>query len=127
MSDLIQDIKQQLNQYDFNPQDLTAERLEFRESLLREEVAELSAAETAEDYIDAYIDIIVIALGNLLLCNVDVEQAWSEVLRANMQKQRGVKEGRPSDGWDLTKPDGWTGPYHGDNDLSIINKLKQWR
>ena len=124
---LINDMRDVLKKYNFNPADLTPARLEFRESLLKEEFNELFDAKNAEDYVDAHIDMIVIALGNLLLLGVDVEQAWNEVLRANMQKERGVKEGRPSDGWDLTKPQDWREPYHGDNDLTLINKLKQWR
>jgi hypothetical protein len=46
--------------------------------------------------------------------DVDIGEAWSEVLDANMNKSVGIKEGRPNPMGlpDLVKPEGWTAPDH---------------
>jgi len=97
---------------------MTEERLQFRLQLLEEEVEETVVAVRhgmAEEVVDGLTDTVVIALGTLELLGVDVELAWQRVMAANMQKVRGRKPGRESDGWDLTKPEGWVAPEHGDN------------
>lgn len=93
------------------------ELLEFRKSMIKEEVGELEDAKTAEDVVDALIDICVFAIGTLDLFDVDPHCAWNEVHQANMTKEPGVKEGRPNPfGFpDLIKPDGWRGPSHVNN------------
>ena len=93
--------------------------LKFRISLFQEEFVEMQRAldmNNSEEIVDASIDIMVIAIGNLLLFGVDPYKAWDEVLRANNGKTVGDKPGRNNFGTpDLSKPRGWKGPSHMDN------------
>ena len=91
--------------------------LEFRIKFLEEEMNELSTAETADDVLDALIDLCVVAIGTLDLFDVDARLAWDRVHEANMNKQVGIKESRPNPLGlpDLIKPEGWTAPSHKDN------------
>ena len=91
--------------------------LEFRIKFLEEEMNELSTAETADDVVDALIDLCVVAIGTLDLFDVDARLAWDRVHEANMNKQVGIKESRPNPLGlpDLIKPEGWTAPSHKDN------------
>lgn len=91
--------------------------LEFRINFLQEELDEMKTAESAEDVVDALIDLCVVAIGTLDAYNVDSHKAWDEVLRANMNKEVGIKASRPNPLGlpDLIKPDGWVGPDHGGN------------
>lgn len=85
---------------------------QFRLSMIAEEYDELNKAKTAEDAVDAIIDLCVFAIGTLNLFGVDANAAWNEVHRANMSKGVGIKEGRPNPLGlpDLIKPPGWRGP-----------------
>ena len=124
-SDLVQDPRDMLDHYGFGPEQMTAQRLAFRLDLLAEEMAELVQARhdtDAAEFVDALIDITVIALGTLDLCGIDIDQAWHAVHAANMTKTRGAKPGRVSDGWDLTKPVDWQAPCHDDN-VGILPSL----
>ena len=91
--------------------------LEFRIKFLEEEMNELSTAESADDVVDALIDLCVVAIGTLDLFDVDARLAWDRVHEANMNKQVGIKESRPNPLGlpDLIKPEGWTAPSHKDN------------
>lgn len=91
--------------------------LEFRKGFLQEEMRELETAESAEDVVDALIDLCVVAIGTLDLFEVDAWLAWDSVHQANMAKQVGVKESRPNPLGlpDLVKPEGWQSPDHGGN------------
>ncbi len=123
----IVDIREMLAHYNFKPEQLNAERLEFRLQLLLEEYTETRTAadqNDAPELVDGLIDIVVIALGTLELAGVDVELAWREVHRANMSKIRGAKPGRTSDGWDLYKPLNWTAPDHSENTGRLNDILK---
>ena len=71
------------------------------------------------------IDIVVIALGTLHLADVDVNKAWQTVHIANMNKLKGTKPGRPSDGWDLYKPLNWVAPDHTENTGKFATYLKE--
>jgi predicted HAD superfamily Cof-like phosphohydrolase len=86
----------------------------FRVAFLGEELQELMDSNEGEDVTDALIDLCVVALGTLDLFNADAGKAWDEVLRANMEKEVGIKPSRPNP-WclpDLIKPEGWVGPDH---------------
>ena len=105
-----------------NTQDLMA-FINFRMSLLAEEYEETREAveaQDAEEFVDGLIDLIVIAVGTLDLLGVNVEEAWNQVMDANMSKEAGVKPGRPNPLKlpDLMKPAGWESPSqlnnHGD-------------
>lgn len=91
--------------------------LEFRTKFLQEELDELKNAESAEDVVDALIDLCVVAIGTLDCFNVDSYKAWDVVLDANMKKEPGIKESRPNPLGlpDLIKPDGWVAPSHHNN------------
>jgi hypothetical protein len=94
--------------------------LKFRADFIQEELNELKEnidIQNPEEIVDALIDICVVAIGTLDAFEVDSHKAWNEVLRANMQKQVGVKEGRPNplNLPDLIKPNDWQPPSHEGN------------
>lgn len=99
--------------------------LEFRLNFLQEELDEAREAAAAiaagdsraDDVVDAMVDLCIVAIGTLDAFQVDADLAWSRVHSANMQKQVGVKAGRPNPLGlpDLIKPTGWTAPAHADN------------
>ena len=91
--------------------------LAFRLNFLQEELDETFAAfkdGDAEEIVDGLIDLCVIAIGTLDAFNADADGAWDEVLRANMDKEVGIKPSRPNPLGlpDLIKPEGWVGPDH---------------
>jgi hypothetical protein len=94
--------------------------LKFRIDFLQEELDETKKAyETmdGEEIVDGLIDLCVVAIGTLDAFSVDAYEAWNEVLKANMTKTVGVKEGRPNPLGlpDLMKPEGWKAPSHEGN------------
>lgn len=96
------------------------EYLKFRAEFLKEELTELNNAiyhADSEEVVDALIDLCVVAIGTLDSFQVDAHKAWDEVLKANMNKEVGVKEGRPNPLGlpDLTKPEDWEAPDHSGN------------
>ena len=70
-----------------------------------------------EEIVDGLIDMCVFAIGTLDVFGVDANAAWDRVYEANMNKNVGVKEGRPNPFGlpDLIKPEGWTAPSHAGN------------
>lgn len=103
--------------------------LEFRAKFIQEELTELFEAinnEEPDEVVDAFIDIIVIALGSLDAFDVDIKTAWKRVHYANMQKKIGVKDSRPNPLGlpDLVKPENWQAPQHFDNvgKLNFLDK-----
>lgn len=100
--------------------------LRFRIDMMYEEWTETNDAYIdldAEELVDGIIDLCVFAIGTLDVFGVDAHKAWDEVLKANMNKNVGVKEGRPNPLGlpDLLKPEGWTGPNHEGNHGNISN------
>lgn len=93
------------------------EFLKFRINFLQEELDEMRNSFSAEDVVDALIDLCVVAIGTLDAFSVDSHKAWDEVLKANMKKMVGVKESRPNPLGlpDLIKPKGWKAPSHEGN------------
>lgn len=91
--------------------------LEFRTSFLQEELDEMKSAKTADDVVDALIDLCVVAIGTLDAFNVNMIEAWNRVHEANMAKEVGIKASRPNPLGlpDLIKPEGWEAPIHFDN------------
>lgn len=117
---MIDDSLQMQKKFGMLDGELTRDKLRFRiMSLQKEEMDELIIAfnsNNAEEVVDALIDTIVIALGTLQIFKVDAQKAWTEVWKANMAKERGVKSTRPeSGGFDLVKPEGWKPPTHQGN------------
>ena len=99
--------------------------LKFRLDFLQEELDEAKNADSAEDIVDAMIDLCVVAIGTLDAFNVDSQYSWDQVHKANMAKERGIKPERPNPLGlpDLIKPEGWTAPSHEGNHglLASIN------
>jgi len=94
--------------------------LRFRLSMCKEELDEtLDAIEAkdSEEIVDGLIDMCVFAIGTLDVFGVDPNVAWDRVYKANMNKNVGVKEGRPNPFGlpDLIKPEGWEAPNHEGN------------
>ena len=104
--------------------DKLAKFLEFRANFLQEELNELKEAKSAEDVVDALIDLCVVAIGTLDGFGVNSYKAWDEVLKANMNKTPGVKPSRPNPLGlpDLIKPEGWVGPSHEGNH-GLVSKI----
>jgi predicted HAD superfamily Cof-like phosphohydrolase len=100
--------------------------LKFRLSMCKEELDEtLDAIEAKdpEEIVDGLIDMCVFAIGTLDVFGVDPNVAWDRVYEANMNKNVGVKEGRPNPFGlpDLVKPEGWEAPNH-DGNHGDLNK-----
>ena len=94
--------------------------LQFRVDFLKEELDETESALVdmdSEEIVDGLIDLCVVAIGTLDAFGVDPYKAWDEVLKANMNKRVGVKEGRPNPLGlpDLMKPADWKAPSHEGN------------
>ncbi len=91
--------------------------LEFRLSMCKEELDETVAAyatKNPEEIVDGLIDLCVFAIGTLDVFGVNASDAWNRVHWANMQKEPGVKPGRPNPFGlpDLIKPSDWQPPSH---------------
>ena len=102
--------------------------LNFRADFLQEELDETKRAimaGDAEEIVDGLIDLCVVAIGTLDAFNVDGNKAWDEVLKANMQKEVGVKESRPNPLGlpDLIKPEDWEAPSHKGNYGDLPNDI----
>jgi predicted HAD superfamily Cof-like phosphohydrolase len=98
--------------------------LEFRINFLQEELDELKTAKSADDAVDALLDLCVVAIGTLDAFGVDSDLGWNRIHEKNMQKEVGVKQSRPNplNLPDLIKPAGWEPPSHADN-IGLLGKL----
>ena len=98
--------------------------LQFRIDFLQEELDEMKEAVTADDAVDALIDLCVFAIGTLDAFDCDAYEAWDRVWNANMDKEVGIKTERPNPLGlpDLVKPAGWTSPTHKDL-AGILDKV----
>jgi predicted HAD superfamily Cof-like phosphohydrolase len=117
--DWVRDIHQMHEKFGAHGVDFNGKFLEFRKRFLDEELDELDKAiitKNPEEFVDALIDLCVVAIGTLDLGGVNVYTAWNAVLDANMAKQPGENPTRSgSGGFDLIKPPGWKAPSHTDN------------
>lgn len=101
--------------------------IEFRLKFLDEELSEGHKALEEKDYddfVDAMIDLCVVAIGTLDALDVDAYTAWKRVHAANMAKIPGIKPSRPNPLGlpDLIKPEGWQAPSHADN-IGLMSRL----
>jgi hypothetical protein len=109
--------------------DIMSKYLRFRLKMCMEEMNEtIDAAifdRNPEEVVDGLIDLCVFAIGTLDVFGVDANEAWDKVHKANMDKEAGVKPGRPNPFGlpDLLKPSGWTAPSHEGNHGNITNAL----
>lgn len=136
MTDVFKDISDMHRKFSVNKvvRGLTAEQLDeywkFRLAMCQEELTETMTAKTADDAVDGLIDLIVFAVGTLDAFDIDPHTAWQRVHNKNMEKEPGVKEGRPNPyGFpDLIKPTmethgwDWTPPTHADN-VGLLAKV----
>ena len=102
--------------------------MDFRINMMQEELDETRNAfinKDPEEIVDGIIDLCVFAIGTLEVFGVDANKAWDEVYKANMNKEVGIKEGRPNPLGlpDLIKPKGWKGPSHEDNHGNITDSF----
>lgn len=114
-------VNEKVNEFD---KEKLMEFARFRINFLEEEFNELKTAKSAEDVVDALIDLCVVAIGTLDSFGVDLYKAWNRVHNANMKKEVGVKESRPNPLGlpDLIKPKGWRAPSH-KNNIGLFGKL----
>jgi len=80
-------------------------------NLIREEFDELCASNTAEDDLDALIDILVVTVGAIHSLGADGQGAWNEVMHTNFAKIDKItgKVRKREDG-KVLKPEGWQPP-----------------
>ena len=79
--------------------------------LIEEEFNELKTAGSAEDELDALIDILVVTIGAIHSGGYDAEGAWKEVMRTNFAKIDPVTgKVRKRDDGKVLKPEGWQPP-----------------
>ena len=97
---------------------------EMRKAVVDRQAGKIDANTAADDTVDALIDLCVVAIGTLNAFDVNADEAWNRVHRANMTKEVGIKESRPNPLGlpDLIKPEGWTAPTHVDN-VGMLNKV----
>jgi predicted HAD superfamily Cof-like phosphohydrolase len=97
---------------------------EMRKAVVDRQAGKIDASTAADDTVDALIDLCVVAIGTLNAFDVNADEAWNRVHRANMTKEVGIKESRPNPLGlpDLIKPEGWTAPTHADN-VGMLNKV----
>tara|TARA_B100000902_G_C27022931_1_gene770518 strand:+ start:225 stop:626 length:402 start_codon:yes stop_codon:yes gene_type:complete len=112
--------KYQTREWVENNPDKLREFLKFRIEFLQEELDETRHAHIVKDpeeIVDGLIDLCVVAIGTLDAYGVDAYKAWDEVLKANMQKEVGMKSSRPNPLGvpDLVKPEDWEAPSHEGN------------
>lgn len=114
-------VNEKVNEFD---KENLKEFARFRINFLEEELNELKSARTAEDVVDALIDLCVVAIGTLDAFGIDSKKAWNRVHNANMKKEVGIKESRPNPLGlpDLVKPNGWRSPSH-KNNIGLLEKL----
>lgn len=79
--------------------------------LIEEEFGELKAAGSAEEELDALIDLIVVTVGAIHSAGFDAEGAWKEVMHSNFAKidKRTGKVRKREDG-KVLKPISWQPP-----------------
>jgi predicted HAD superfamily Cof-like phosphohydrolase len=80
-------------------------------NLIREEFDELCASTTAEDDLDALIDILVVTGGAIHSLGADGQGAWNEVMQTNFAKiDKLTGKVRKREDGKVLKPEGWQPP-----------------
>lgn len=97
------------------PREVPEELREFRRKFLREELAEIEEALDAGDtakLLDGLVDLVYVALGTAHVYGLPFDEAWDEVQRANMSKERAERKEQSLRGstYDVIKPEGWMPP-----------------
>ena len=97
---------------------------EMRKALVDYQAGKVEGSKAADDTVDALIDLCVVAIGTLDAYDINADEAWNRVHRANITKEVGIKESRPNPLGlpDLIKPEGWVAPTHADN-VGLLSKV----
>lgn len=103
----------------FGPELPPADIQLFRLAFLYEEVHELQQAWARGDlaeYADAIADLIFVAAGTAAMAGIPLNEVWSEVVRANLTKERAIGEtdtrSKRKHASDVVKPRNFTPPNH---------------
>jgi hypothetical protein len=118
------DLRRMHDKFGFSQKPISKQQMKARLDFIQEELDEAYEAlddNHADDFVDANIDIIVVAIGNLDQANVNGWLAWDIVHGANMSKVIGTHSKRPEMKQDLVKPEGWVKPNHSNNVGSLVN------
>ncbi len=94
------------------PEFLTEDVLAYRVGFMAEELAEFCVAHSRKDMAgcaDALADMVYVILGTSHFMGIPFDSIWTEVQRANMEKER-APDSNPCT--KIGKPDGWTPPDH---------------
>ncbi|MDE0011608.1 MAG: HAD family hydrolase [Candidatus Poribacteria bacterium] len=115
MSTMVQDIRSLHIYHRMTSKDIPwgdLEELHFRIMAMQEELEEFTQANTQAEQLDALIDLVVFAMGTAERMGLlpAWDNAWSQVLQANMAKVRGPNAKRGDFQVDLQKPPGWKPP-----------------
>ena len=99
---------------------------EMRKAVVDRQAGKIDANTAADDTVDALIDLCVVAIGTLNAFDVNADEAWNRVHRANMTKEVGIKESRPNPLGlpDLIKPEDWRAPSH-ENNHGLLTLIKE--
>lgn len=101
-----------------NRERMHPEEWRLRNTRLIDEAIESQVAHESgndEEYLDALVDIVYIALGTAYRRGWDFAAAWKRVHDANMAKERGKpNNSKYGSGFDIVKPQGWQPPSHAD-------------
>lgn len=122
--DVFQDLNEMHKKFGFDKQEITKQQMKARLDFIQEELDEAYQAldiNHADDFVDANIDIIVVAVGNLDQAGVNGWVAFDTVHSANMAKQIGINSKRPEMKQDLVKPEGWVKPNHSRNIGKLVS------
>lgn len=79
--------------------------------LLFEEFTELLEAMSEDNLVeilDGLVDLIYIIIGTAIVYGLPLEEAWAEIHKTNMKKERGPS--KRSEKFDIIKPEGWVKP-----------------
>lgn len=94
------------------PAALELSDLTYRIGFMLEELCEFNRAASQDDLagmLDALVDLVYVAMGTAQLKRLPFNEAWVEVHRANMAKERGPTAARGHH-LDVRKPKDWTPP-----------------
>ncbi len=99
------------------PHLLSPDEFSFRYEFLQEELTELLEAHARGDlagFLDGLVDLVYVACGTAHLAGLPFDEAWAEVQRANLSKERaaGADDARSTRGHalDVVKPAGFVPP-----------------
>lgn len=98
----------------YGGEDFQLHSVDFRE------LGDIAREPFHDDALDALVDLVVVALGTAVLHKYPFDEAWTEVLAANLQKVVGA--GKRGTSFDLVKPSGWKPPNHA---VTIALRLRQ--